>query len=65
MDRKISGFCQDEDSYWVANLECGHKQHVRHNPPLISRPWVNSESGRKEHLGTWLKCKTCKTESQS
>ena len=65
MDRKISGFFQDEDSYWVANLECGHKQHVRHNLPMISRPWVNSELGRQEHLGTWLKCKICKTESQS
>ncbi|MBT6295895.1 MAG: DUF3565 domain-containing protein, partial [Nitrospina sp.] len=34
-------------------------------PPMISRPWVNSELGRQEHLGTWLKCKICKTESQS
>ncbi len=63
MDKKISGFRQDEESFWVANLECGHNQHVRHNPPLISRSWVNSEAGRKEHLGTYLNCKICEAES--
>ncbi|MBC8284735.1 MAG: DUF3565 domain-containing protein [Nitrospinae bacterium] len=64
MNRKISGFRQDEESFWIANLECGHSQHVRHNPPLISRPWVNSDIGRKEHLGTYLKCKECEAERQ-
>ncbi|MEK9628138.1 MAG: DUF3565 domain-containing protein [Nitrospinota bacterium] len=65
MKRRISGFHQDEESFWVARLECGHNQHVRHNPPLISRPWVNSEAGRQEHIGTYLNCKFCETESRS
>jgi len=34
------GFHQDEDSDWVAALECGHSQHVRHDPPWMERPWV-------------------------
>jgi hypothetical protein len=31
--RKIVGFHLDERKDWVAELECGHQQHVRHNPP--------------------------------
>ena len=26
---------------WVAELECGHTQHVRHDPPWTNRPWVS------------------------
>jgi hypothetical protein len=34
----IVGYFQDNENHWVAKLACGHKQHVRHNPPLASRP---------------------------
>jgi hypothetical protein len=57
-------FHQDEESFWVAELECGHKQHVRHNPPMTLRPWVNDENGRKERLGTFLSCKACNSASK-
>ena len=63
MDRRIAGFHQDEESFWVAELECGHNQHVRHRPPMVIRPWVNHEKGRQERLGTLLACKTCDSES--
>jgi hypothetical protein len=33
MERLIVGFHQDEEKHWVAQLECGHNQHVRHQPP--------------------------------
>ena len=59
MDRRIAGFHQDEERLWVAELECGHNQHVRHKPPMVHRPWVNDENGRKERLGTFLSCKAC------
>lgn len=59
MKRRIVGFHKDEQADWVADLECGHKQHVRHNPPLITRPWVMSEKGRESRLGAELDCKTC------
>ena len=42
MDRRIAGFHQDEESFWVAELECGHQQHVRHNPPMTLRPWLRN-----------------------
>jgi tellurite methyltransferase len=57
--RSIVGFTQDEEGSWVANLACGHRQHVRHNPPWQLRPWVLTEDGRNEHLGVQLDCVKC------
>jgi len=59
MKQPIVGYHKDEESHWVAELECGHNQHVRHNPPLVSRPWVQLESGRDSMLGYELNCKKC------
>jgi hypothetical protein len=63
MDRRIAGFYQDEESFWVTGLECGHQQHVRHNPPMTLRPWVNDEKNRKERLRIFLSCNNCDLES--
>lgn len=63
MKRRIVGFHQDEVGDWVADLECGHTQHVRHNPPLSNRPWVLSEAGRRRFLGYELACKKCELET--
>jgi len=38
--REITGFHLDGERHWVAELECGHGQHVRHDPPWQLRPWV-------------------------
>lgn len=57
--RKIVDFVLDEQSQWVARLSCGHGQHVRHEPPLQSRPWVVSVEGRQSHVGTTLQCMHC------
>jgi len=59
MERKIAGFHQDEEGHWVADLECGHTQHVRHHPPQFHRPWVLTPEGRARFIGTTLDCKTC------
>lgn len=59
MDRKIVGYHQDEEGDWVAELECGHTQHVRHRPPWINRPWVVTPEGRASKLGQTLPCKLC------
>ena len=61
MDKKITGFHQDEEQHWVAQLECGHNQHVRHNPPWSNRPWVIDPEGREQVLGRSLNCKKCDT----
>lgn len=59
MDRRIVGFHQDEEEHWVAELECGHNQHVRHTPPWMNRPWVLTEEGRNGMLGFVLDCRKC------
>jgi hypothetical protein len=61
-EQKIVGFHQDEQGDWVAELACGHGQHVRHRPPWELRPWVMSEAGRREHLGKMLRCVRCDEE---
>lgn len=65
MKQKIVDFDQDEVGDWVAILACGHTQHVRHNPPLESRPWVLTEAGRRRFLGYELNCKLCDAETDS
>lgn len=59
MQQEIIGYHQDEEGHWVADLRCGHGQHVRHQPPLTSRPWVLTAEGRRAFLGTVLNCKKC------
>jgi hypothetical protein len=62
--RKIIGFHQDEECHWVADLECGHTQHVRHDPPLTSRPWVTTPEGRRDRIGAELDCLKCDESSR-
>lgn len=59
VNRKIVAFHQDTDLVWVADLECGHTQHVRHNPPWQEREWVTTEQGRQDKLGVELDCLFC------
>ncbi|QDT27685.1 hypothetical protein Enr10x_30030 [Gimesia panareensis] len=59
MQQPITGYHQDETGHWVAQLACGHNQHVRHAPPLESRPWVLSHEGRAGMLGYLLDCQKC------
>lgn len=55
----IVGYHMDEENDWVAELACGHYQHVRHNPPMVERPWVVTQKGRESFLGYELVCKKC------
>jgi hypothetical protein len=59
MEQRIVGFHEDEARHWVAELECGHNQHVRHDPPWTIRPWVVTPEGRASHMGKRLNCKKC------
>jgi hypothetical protein len=59
MQQHIVTFYQDDQGDWIARLDCGHGQHVRHQPPFSSRPWVLSEEGRRSQLGQILNCKKC------
>ncbi len=59
MIRKLTGYHKDEHDDWVAELDCGHSQHVRHRPPLTAREWVLTKEGRTSRLGFELNCKHC------
>ncbi|MCA9867996.1 MAG: DUF3565 domain-containing protein [Anaerolineae bacterium] len=59
MEQPIVGFERDELGDWRAILACGHRQHVRHNPPLVERPWVQSAEGRARFIGHRLNCLHC------
>jgi hypothetical protein len=63
LKQKIVGFHQDAFSDWVADLACGHTQHVRHNPPWVNHPWVVTIEGRQQWLGAILQCKKCDAEN--
>ncbi|HXE08301.1 MAG TPA: DUF3565 domain-containing protein [Acidobacteriaceae bacterium] len=65
MQRAIVGFDRDEEGHWRALLACGHKQHVRHDPPWTVREWVTTEEGRASRLGMVLNCKLCDEDETS
>jgi hypothetical protein len=48
----------------VAELECGHNQHVRHHPPQFTRLWVLTPEGRAGRIGVELDCKRCDDEKE-
>ncbi len=55
----IIDFTQDDDGHWVAVLSCGHTQHLRHQPPWQSRPWVLDARQRALHIGKSFHCGWC------
>jgi hypothetical protein len=62
MKRRITDYDRDEEGHWRAILDCGHPQHVRHDPPLITREWVSTKEGRASRLGQELDCGRCDEE---
>ena len=59
MQRSIVGFHRDSEGYWVADLNCAHGQHMRHDPPFFERTWVLTEAGRNSRIGQELECLKC------
>jgi hypothetical protein len=57
--RSIVGFHQDDEGHWVAELECGHSQHMRHDPPWQDRSWVLTDEGRARFVGVLVECRLC------
>jgi hypothetical protein len=63
VDQAIVDFAQDDLGDWVALLECGHRQHVRHDPPFLERPWVHEAGSRQRWIGRPLNCRLCDQEA--
>lgn len=64
MKQPIIDFHRDEFEHWVADLACGHAQHVRHDPPWQNREWVISAEGRQAKIGYLLDCVLCDQEQE-
>ena len=64
MLRAIVAFHVDDAGDWVADLACGHGQHVRHKPPFWTRTWVLTEEGRASRIGVELDCRLCDAPPQ-
>ena len=62
VERTITGYHQDADGEWVAELACGHGHHLRHRPPFQERAWATTAGGRAERLGTTMRCRVCDQE---
>jgi len=58
-ERATIEFHRDQENHWVADLECGHCRHVRHDPPWQNREWVTSLENRRKRIGQMLVCKKC------
>ncbi|MDH5483927.1 MAG: DUF3565 domain-containing protein [Gammaproteobacteria bacterium] len=56
MHRPITGFHLDDGCHWVAQLACGHNQHVSHEPPWNSRPWVVTVCANARERLNCVKC---------
>ena len=57
--RAIIAFRQDDEGHWIADLECGHAQHMRHEPPWQDRKWVLTPEGRAQFIGVRVECRQC------
>ncbi|MDP1858992.1 MAG: DUF3565 domain-containing protein [Gemmatimonadaceae bacterium] len=57
--RTIERLRPDDEGQWVAELSCGHTQHVRHEPPWQVREWTQRAEGRSSRIGTLLDCPLC------
>ena len=60
--RRIIAFRQDDEGHWIAELECGHSQHMRHQPPWQVRPWVLTAAGRDRYIGVRVPCTLCERQ---
>jgi len=63
MKQPIVDYQLDLENHWVARLECGHCQHVRHDPPWTIREWTQTAEGRTSMIGYQLDCKKCDERS--
>ena len=59
VQRKIAAFREDDKGDFIAELDCGHGQHMRHKPPMTFRPWVLTEEGRAARVGADCECVLC------
>lgn len=58
-DRDASEQAAGDASAWIVHLDCGHRRHVRHRPPLSNYPWLLDDAARAARLGQPIECGRC------
>lgn len=59
MERTILEFEIDEEGDWRVLLDCGHKRHLRHEPPREIRPELADPQARESAVGKSINCGRC------
>jgi tellurite methyltransferase len=62
IDRKILAIepeSADSAASIIAALDCGHRRHIRHRPPLESHPWILDPTERAARVGQRIECGRC------
>lgn len=54
LPQSIIGFHQDEEGHWVAELACGHNQHVRHDLAVATTALGADRAGTSAVCGARL-----------
>lgn len=57
--RTIVGLRREGPQAVVLALDCGHRRHVRHRPPLSDHPWVCDEQAARAKVGESIECLGC------
>jgi tellurite resistance-related uncharacterized protein len=52
-------FALDEEGEWIVHLDCGHRRHLRHRPPLVTTPWLLDPAEREARVGQSVECHRC------
>ena len=58
--RTIVSFDKDDEDDWRVLLDCGHRRHLRHDPPRESRPDLVDPERRAAALGKRIECGRCR-----
>lgn len=57
--RKVQEFSQGADGRFTALLFCGHRTRIDHTAPPPAADWSRTEHGRKNLIGSLLRCPEC------
>lgn len=59
IERRIVDIEEESPGAAVASLDCGHRRHILHRPPLASNAWVLDPEQRKARIGQPIECGRC------
>ncbi len=55
----MTRFERESSAAIVVELDCGHRRHVRHRPPLEDHRWVLDDALAESRVGECIECGRC------